>query len=668
MSDTEDTNFLKPSKSKFLPKVRQFALNLHFISPRAYNYVRKNFNTCLPHTRTLARWYESVDAEPGFSTESLKAIKLLASNTSKKFICGLCFDEMAIRKSVQWNGKNYVGFVNCGNQMENDVLPIAKEVLVFMLTCLNGSWKLPVGYFLVAGLTADQKASLLKTCIDLVSDCGVDVVSVTFDGCPTNFTMAKLLGCNLEVNEINPVFRHNDKNLVIFPDPCHMFKLVRNTLGDKLILTDSEGKTVDWNFINLLVNLQEDEGFHLANKAKRSHINFRKQIMKVRLAVQLLSESVANAIEFCAENLCLNQFKNSEATVTFIRKFNTLFDIMNSRNLKAYGYKKPMDIKNYKEIETALNGICNYIKMLKIDNTNILKTKRKTGFLGFIICAKSLLFLFQEIVKNGPLDFLCSYKLSQDHVEIFFSAVRAKGGFNNNPTATQFKSAFKRLLIHGELKHLTTGNCVPLSDIHILTCTMPEIAINNTTDRNRLIEDNCDLQQSLESEIVVSKDHDYLADPTRLTEFARAIIIYIAGFVVKSLSEQIKCEYCVSCINSLNKVESTLQFKKDKGGLHYPSTSVVKLCEIAEGVFKKTKWLAKKNIMELLLQECIKKCLGLNLFSENNHFCDNHHYTLLIKAICRKYLNVRLHYSTKTLNNEENIRNFYTKLILFKGQ
>ena len=45
-----------------------------------------------------------------------------------------------------------------------------------------------------------------------------------------------------------------------------------------------------------------------------------------------------------------------------------------------------------------------------------------------------------------------TYKLSQDHLELFFSAVRAAGGFNNNPTAQQFMAAYKRLLFRGTIK------------------------------------------------------------------------------------------------------------------------------------------------------------------------------------------------------------------------
>lgn len=587
--NTNSSDYLKSNKSKFSPEVRKFALNLHFISPRAYNFVRNSFKTCLPHTRTLARWYQTIEGEPGFSTESFAALKMIAANSSRQLICGLCFDEMAIRKAIEWNGKNYVGYVNCGNQLETDELPVAKDVLVFMLTCLNGSWKLPVGYFFIDGINSEQKASLVKMCIDLITETGLNVASITFDGCPANFSMAKLLGCQLDGDVINPVFTHNGKNFVVFPDPSHMLKLIRNTLGDKSVLINGEGKFVSWEYIKLLVELQENEGLHLANKIRSAHINYKKQIMKVKLAAQLFSESVADALDFCNKDLSLKQFNGCDATVEFIRKYNTLFDILNSRNLNAYGYKQPIKLNNFVKINEFLGQMIVYVKSLKIGSTNLLSSNRKTGFLGLMICIKSVLFLYDEYVVTNKLDFLCTYKLSQDHLEIFFSAIRAKGGCNNNPTATQFQAAYKRMLVHGELKHLTSGNCILLSEINILTCTKPEIAINNTSDHNRLIDDDVDLQQSLVGEVVVSRDHDYLADPTRLTEYAHHVIIYIAGFVVKALEKQIKCEECLTSLVALDKLENTLIYKKDKGGLRYPAKAVIKLCEIAEDVYKKKK-------------------------------------------------------------------------------
>lgn len=39
--------------------------------------------------------------------------------------------------------------------------------------------------------------------------------------------------------------------------------------------------------------------FHMANKLREQHISFRKQKMKVRLATEVFSESVAAALAFC---------------------------------------------------------------------------------------------------------------------------------------------------------------------------------------------------------------------------------------------------------------------------------------------------------------------------------------------------------------------------------
>jgi hypothetical protein len=60
--------------------------------------------------------------------------------------------------------------------------------------------------------------------------------------------------------------------------------------------------------------------------------------MKVNLAAQTFSASVADAIEFCTTNLNLKQFDGSDATVRFIRIIDRLFDLLNSRNPFAKGY------------------------------------------------------------------------------------------------------------------------------------------------------------------------------------------------------------------------------------------------------------------------------------------------------------------------------------------
>ena len=92
-------------------------------------------------------------------------------------ICSLMLDEMAIRKHVSWDGKKFRGYVDVGNAAEeNDSSPVAMAVAV------NGSWKVPCGYFLVDGLSGKERVNLVQVCIKKLLGVRIDVVSFTCDG------------------------------------------------------------------------------------------------------------------------------------------------------------------------------------------------------------------------------------------------------------------------------------------------------------------------------------------------------------------------------------------------------------------------------------------------------------------------------------------------------
>lgn len=59
--------------------------------------------------------------------------------------------------------------------------------------------------------------------------------------------------------------------------------------------------------------------------------------MKVKLASQVLSKSVVNALYVCKYTLKLHEFKDCDSTIRFIRLFNNAFDVLNSRNISSYG-------------------------------------------------------------------------------------------------------------------------------------------------------------------------------------------------------------------------------------------------------------------------------------------------------------------------------------------
>ena len=413
---------------KYSPQLKSFALTLQFYSAKAYDFVRKTFNLALPHPVQIRKWYTKVSAEPGFTEASFQALAQKKKDAGKKVIGSLMIDEMAIRKHVSWDREKYRGYVDLGNDVEDDdSAPIAKDALVFMVVGVNESWKVPVAYFFIDGLSGKERANLIKVCLKKLHDVGIDIISLICDGPSCHFAMLRALGAHLNLPNIRPYFLHpldKQKKIHIFLDVCHMLKLIRNTLGDGGILLDKDGNKICWAYLIELQKLQEKEGLRLGNKLKLSHIQWWQQKMKVNLAAQTFSASVADAIDYCRDTLKLPQFQGSEATVKFIRTFDHLFDILNSRNPCAKGFKAALRKSNKSSWEPFIDEAREYIIGLK--NTlgdPMYTTRRKTGFVGFLVAIDSIKSIFFDLVEKeeAPMNYILTYKFSQDHLELFFN-------------------------------------------------------------------------------------------------------------------------------------------------------------------------------------------------------------------------------------------------------
>jgi hypothetical protein len=279
----------------YTKELRAFAITLNFYSSRAYNYVRETFDLCLPCERTIRRWYAAVDAEPGFTAEAFSTLEKKVEEEKllqREVLVSLTFDEVSIRKKVEWNGERFVGAVDLGTGTEPDdsALP-ATEALVLMVVSLNSSWKLPIAYFMIAHLSADEKVSILTSALKKLHDIKVEVVSVTCDAPPTNISTLKKLGASFDLSAMNCSFPHpsdHTKLVAVIMDPCHMIKLARNCLADLKVLKDPEGNEIRWDFIEKLHEVQEEAGLRAGNKLRSAHIRFRKMKMKVSLAAQTL--------------------------------------------------------------------------------------------------------------------------------------------------------------------------------------------------------------------------------------------------------------------------------------------------------------------------------------------------------------------------------------------
>lgn len=224
--DSDILNCLQSGRKqkKYDTRIRTFALTLHFYSPKGYRYIRSVFNNNLPSVSTIRKWYSTINGKPGFSSEAFTALRCRANeanqNGEEVLVC-LVYDEMAIRKQEEYDHQtdSKTGYLTYGTETGET---LAKEALVFLVSGINSKFKIPVGYFLVAGLKANEKAALIQQVILLAGKSGIKVVGLVYDGLVTNMATGKELGAKFKANEAFFVNPHSDEKF-FFVSGCLSF-------------------------------------------------------------------------------------------------------------------------------------------------------------------------------------------------------------------------------------------------------------------------------------------------------------------------------------------------------------------------------------------------------------------------------------------------------------
>lgn len=149
----------------------------------------------------------------------------------------------------------------------------------------------------------------------MLSDVGVRVIFLTCDGPSTPIAMLQDLGASIKSENLNPSFPH--PSLLAEKVCVFLCILYAPTLTQHFCMKDGSSNNIEWKYIHALHQLQE-EGLHLGNKLRDIHLSWYTQKMKVKLAPQTLSSSIADALMFCRDSLHLPHFKNCQGTVDFI--------------------------------------------------------------------------------------------------------------------------------------------------------------------------------------------------------------------------------------------------------------------------------------------------------------------------------------------------------------
>jgi hypothetical protein len=102
-----------------------------------------------------------------------------------------------------------------------------------------------------------------------------------------------------------------------------------------------------------------------------------------------------------------------------------LFDLLNSRNVNDTGLKAPLSKENLAETEAFVANVKKELLYKRNAHLkSIYETRKGTSILGLICCAKSFVGLGKTLLNDDKVPYLLGYKFSQDHLELFFNAIR----------------------------------------------------------------------------------------------------------------------------------------------------------------------------------------------------------------------------------------------------
>ncbi|CAB3994726.1 Hypothetical predicted protein [Paramuricea clavata] len=406
----------------------------------------------------------------------------------QKFVV-LLHDEVKIKSDLVYckHTGELIGFANLGDvnnalvdfekqcqiEVSNCTPDIATYMLSFMVRGVSISLEYPLAHFPCSScISADQIYPLFWDGVRHLETLGLKVIASTSDGALTNRKFVKIhrspksppktsMKSPPKSSEETVVYK--TKNLYS-ADERDLFFVAD---APYLIKTNS-GYDISWIHLeNLYKDDLNRQGLKLIPKLKNDHIYLTPYSrMKVYLAAQVLSSSVANALDmFYSERV--------KGTVKFVRMFDTFLDCLNTRSLTEATRRKKSGIAPYRSPEDPrltwlkdeflgyLDTWSNSVDALsEIPPKQKLKMKLSQQTTEGL---KMTVYSFVEIVKyllSYPgIRFILSERFNQDPIESHFGKHRQMKGGNDNPTVAQFNHNESALrLLGSQALAPVTGN------------------------------------------------------------------------------------------------------------------------------------------------------------------------------------------------------------------
>ncbi|XP_069969240.1 DNA transposase THAP9 isoform X1 [Bactrocera oleae] len=533
-------------KNSYTEEEKVMALNINYMSTKAYNFMREDLEFALNHKKTLLRWRPIRYASPGIDAKVLNNLqKIVQDMKSEERICQLVFDEVSIRKDLTYNKVRDLidGFVDNGEGHRESV--IGNKCCFFMLKGLVGKWKYVLSYYVAKdGVKSTQLMKLLKSNINASAKIGLNIKTIVCDQGTQNLKLRQLLGATLE----QPYFFHNEKKIYFMFDYCHLIKCIRNAIVKHDI------KTRDG-----ITTFEVVRKIYAIDQANVNVYPGTFDKMSVSKATQLLSNSVAAAIGMAIKENMLGSdehiIKCAKATQLLFKKMNDLFDELDCKTLYN---PNPLRRPIQRNCIAKINRLKDHIDFIKaiIKPNNIISCFDST-----VLTINAMIALSGDILNEHlNISFILLGKMNQDALENFFYKIRANLGCNNHPSAHKMQYIVARLLSMHILRRKfsqTGSNCEEDDDINL------EWNIGQEDD----LGDNLKPAEQLAVEQIDIPD-EHFANTEKTAEIQ--VHRYYTGYAIyQKVLCRLKCQKCVSVMkksdNSLeDSSEALIRFKNYK--------------------------------------------------------------------------------------------------------
>ena len=450
---------------RYHPQIIRFALSIHGKSPSAYRELRESGALVLPSERTLRDYKNYFPPKAGINTENVDALrKKSASFTGNQRYVVLVMDEMKIQSDLVFdkNSGDLVGFMDLGDPMTNfacldDKDMIATHALAFLVRGLCTDVKHIIAYFFTGNVTSYQLMPIFwKVVSTLELSLDLWVVALVNDGASPNRKLFNLhiklaidRKCDVVYKTIN-LFAPS-RFIYFFADVPHLMKTARNCLynsgsGSCSRLMWNDGQYLLFKHKADIFYRDQAVALHVLPKLTLEHIvltSFSK--MKVKLATQVLSQSVALALQESGNNEVLG-------TAEFCRMMNDFFDCTNVRSLHEHQRKRNDLLKPYTAVNDDRFGWLRDVFLQYLENWKSSTLQRDDEYSaddrakmflssqtheGLQISVHSHIEAIQFLLQQG-FQYVLSERFMQDVLEDYFGHQRAKGGRADNPSAYEF--------------------------------------------------------------------------------------------------------------------------------------------------------------------------------------------------------------------------------------